>query len=74
MSTFECQVCGASPAPLCCPGCAAMRYCSEKHMRRHLRLGHDEECRRMSLQMGRAQVMRLDRRHVKSCRAMLASR
>jgi len=54
---LECQVCGTAPANVECPGCHAMFYCSEKHLRHHMNLGHGEECARMSGQMCRAQEL-----------------
>ncbi len=52
----ECQMCGRA-APMSCPGCSAMFYCSAKHIRRHARLGHDaEECARMAQQLTRQEV------------------
>jgi hypothetical protein len=47
LATMQCQVCG-KPARLPCPGCAAIYYCSDKHLDRHSRLWkHPEDCRRL---------------------------
>lgn len=54
----ECQICG-KPASRTCPGCNAMFYCSEKHLRRRA-LGHADECARMAEQLGRRQVRHFD--------------
>lgn len=59
----ECQLCGR-PAPLACPGCGALFYCSQAHLRRHAdQLGHDaDECRRWAAAAApeRRQVRRLE--------------
>lgn len=56
MMQHECQVCG-KPAGITCPGCNAMFYCSEKHLRRHVQLlGHADECARMAEQLTRRKV------------------
>ena len=63
-----CQVCGRGvEAPLMCPGCQAICYCGEKHARKHLAMGHAEECGRMAVQMRRTQV-----RPVSEARARLS--
>ena len=53
----SCQLCGKRVSEVFeCPMCRAMLYCSEKHAKSHLAMGHDEECGRMQVQMLRAQV------------------
>lgn len=55
-----CQLCGEAADPrLPCQACKALFYCSSKHRRLHLKMGHSEECHRMSLQLLRAQVWQL---------------
>ncbi|KAF8069536.1 Zmynd15 [Scenedesmus sp. PABB004] len=55
-NALACQVCGTgATAAHACPGCGALAYCGEEHLRLARRLGHDAaECRRMAAQLARA--------------------
>ncbi len=58
MTLEHCQICGR-PVTVDCPGCGALGYCSQKHLERHRRLGHFEECSRMRAQVARTQASAL---------------
>jgi hypothetical protein len=58
MLPYCCQVCGKPcDDSFPCSACSALYYCSAKHQRLRLRLGHDaEQCSRMRQQLARSQV------------------